>query len=88
MSNNAVVSLVDRTNSSRHVSPEQCLEDALDDLRTGKRTGVRKCMVLFLDDSDGQYTNGFRNAGMSCSEMVALLTITATDVQRTMRGEN
>jgi len=34
---------------------------------------VRKCVVISLDDFDGNYNTRFFNAGMTMSELIALL---------------
>lgn len=47
------------------------------------------CLVLMLSKGkDGkQYNTGFRNAGLSTSEAIALLEVVKSDLLRHMRGE-
>lgn len=71
-----VVSLAEATGSAFFSSPEQILEDAKKDLAEGGAWyGREKAMVLSLDDSDGRFEVNYINAGLSCSQMLALAEV-------------
>ena len=53
---------------------EQMLADALAEV-TGQRVTPRKALVLFLDDTDGQCDVGFRQAGLTMSQGLALTNV-------------
>lgn len=69
-----VISLAERTDSAAFATIEQTLESALQDVRDerGAFAKGRKCLVIALDDNDGQYRINFVNGGMKMSECVAL----------------
>lgn len=74
-----IVNLAERNNDAKLYTPMQALQDAMQEIEAGKRTPT-KLAVLYLDDRDMQYKINFRQAGMSMSEMVALLTLMQTKV--------
>lgn len=67
-----VISLFERTKNGKTRSMEHlfatCVERAGDE-----KTRPNKVLVLFLNDKNENYELGFEQAGMSCSEMLALL---------------
>ena len=67
-----VISMADFANNATYVSPEQALESAMERVKEAK---TPKVLILLLDDATGDYNVGFRQAGMKCSEMVALLEV-------------
>lgn len=75
----------DRDNDNTLVSPLECLEDAAEDLRTGKRN-CDKLLVLFLDSGpDGRdYGTALAASNMKGSEMIALLDITKAKIRSWM----
>lgn len=76
MSDDKIVKMVDKSDDAGHWSPEDALRSALEDI--GKRGAFekgKKLLVLALDDSDGQYSISFRQAGMRMSECTALCEI-------------
>ena len=71
-------------NDATRFTPEQCLQNAIDDL--GKRGAFKngtKIMVICLDDNNG-YSFSFNQAGMKASEMLALLTVAKKHILRMM----
>lgn len=64
-------------NDAKLISPEQCLRDCLEnDIRKrGAFIEGKKLIVIGLDDNDDKYSWSFNQAGMSTSEIVALLEI-------------
>ena len=57
-------------------SPQQCLEECLEDI--GKRGAFKdgkKLLVLCVDDTKGDYSISFAQAGMKMSECVTLCEI-------------
>lgn len=65
--------------NAKFVSPEMALQDALADI--GKRGAFekgKKLLVLALDDTSGNYTVSFTQAGMKASEMVSLCEVAKT----------
>ncbi len=77
--NNNIVKIVDKTKSSLSQSPEQILLDALDMVHEKKigayKNGI-KMLTIMLDDTNGRYDINYINAGMSCSEAIALCELT------------
>lgn len=72
---------------SYDATPAMALADAQRDLglyRRGPRGEPDKCLVLFLWTNEYQYTTRFTNAGMTCSEMIALLEIQKQRIHRAM----
>jgi len=75
MSDN-VIKLAETTGDAKMWTPEQMLEYSLSEVRSGGgREDVNKALVLFLTTTDGVYDVGCTQAGMSCSEMLALLEV-------------
>ena len=66
---------------SMDVTPEMALADALKEMREdkydvpGMKGPPSKAIVILLWDDDGMYYRRFYNAGMKCSEIIALLEI-------------
>jgi hypothetical protein len=73
----------DRENDNTLLSPVECLEDAAQDLRSGK-TKCDKLLVLRLNTSDHGYAIGFNASHLRASEIVALLEIAKTVFLRQM----
>ena len=64
-------------NDATLISPVDCLRDCLEN-DIGKREAFikgKKLIVIGLDDADDEYQWSFNQAGMSISEIVALLEI-------------
>lgn len=70
------VTFLGSVGSNTSWTPEQMLEEALSDVRTGKRT-AQKAMVLFLDTSDKEnnYIVGYSMSQISCSQAIALMRV-------------
>lgn len=81
----AVVHLATRTNDGTRWTPEDALQSALDDIRSGKRTPT-KLAVVMLDDRGDRYNIHFTQAGMRMSEIVVLLDTMATRLKMTLLG--
>lgn len=73
-----VVSLGAETGNAAMITPEQLLKDCLQEYADGK-LGGQKAILLCLDDSEG-YAQAWRNAGMSCSEIIALFEVVKMDL--------
>lgn len=68
-----VISLSKHSNNGAMRSPEECLRDCIEDLgRRGAFEKGKKLLVLALDDTEGQFSVSFAQAGMKMSECVAL----------------
>ena len=68
-----VESMASHANDGTKRSPEQCLQDCLEDV--GKRDAFKdgkKLLVLCLDDSDGHYRVSWAQTGMNMSQCLAL----------------
>lgn len=75
----SVISLSKHSNNGAMRSPADCLNECLEDI--GKRGAFekgRKVLVLALDDTDGQFSVSFAQAGMKMSECVALCEVAKT----------
>jgi len=72
----SVIPIIGKTQSADSWTPKQMLEDAISDIENKTdqvAAKAKKAFVVFLDDSDGQYATNFYNAGMSHSQIVALI---------------
>jgi hypothetical protein len=78
-----IISLAERTKDGTRWTVEDMLEDALNDIRAGRRL-CNKAIVVFLDNTGDAYGISYAQAGMKCSEIVALLDIAKTDIKRDM----
>jgi len=71
-----IIKLVEATGDAKMWTPEQMLEYSLHEVQPGGGlVEVNKALVLFLTNTDGDYKVGYTQAGMSCSEMLALLEV-------------
>jgi hypothetical protein len=66
-----VINLHDHTDDGRTWDLEQMLQDALHDVRAGGRRS-KKALILFLDETSGEYAVGFSQCGMTMPECVLL----------------
>jgi hypothetical protein len=87
-----VISMAEATNDGTKRSPEDCLKDCLNDVGVaGALENGKKVLVLALDESDGNYGVSWYQAGMTCSQMIALCevakTIFLTDMNYIPRGD-
>lgn len=69
-----VTSLGVYANDGSMMKPTDALEECRKDLESGETT-ANKLIIISLDDRDGSYQTSFWQAGMSCSQMVALLEV-------------
>lgn len=76
-----VINIADRTNDALMISPEQVLEQALEEVRSGT---ISKLMVITLDDSETNYDIGILQAGMRFNELLALTDITKNIIKEEM----
>lgn len=67
-----IVNLSERSDNAAHRSPEQLLKDALTYIEEGRFDGVKKMLILTVDEQDEQYRVHWMQAGMKNSECVAL----------------
>ena len=63
--------LSQKTTDGSRWTVEQMLTEALAEVAE-QRTTPTKALVLFLDDTDGQYDVGFRQSGLTMSQALAL----------------
>ena len=74
-----IVSLVDRTGSSKFQSPEMALREALEDIKEGGCwEASSKMLIIVVDDSTDEFKIGFANAAMKASEIIAVCEIIKT----------
>lgn len=78
-----VVRMADLKNDSTLIRPAEMLSDAAEQYADGTLVGT-KCLVIALDDADGNYNLAFHNAGLSAAEVLALLEVTKTHFLRQM----
>lgn len=64
-------------------SVEDCLLDALEDVRSGKRE-ANAVLVLFLDNGDERYDTAWQAANLRGSESIALMEVVKTTILRGM----
>ncbi len=83
MANKKVSYLSHKTDDGSRWTVEQMLTDALAEV-TEQRTTATKALVLFLDDTDGQYAVGFRQSGLSMSQALALTHVAQSVLLREM----
>jgi hypothetical protein len=69
-----VVSLADKTDDNRFITPHDMLLVVADDIKKGHIT-PKRMVVLMLDDSDGMYDTDFRMANISTSQSLALCSM-------------
>lgn len=64
-----IISMSERANNAKLTTPEQLLETALEEIRSGGQLSkVNKMIILHLDDTDCAYHVGFLQAGMLLTE--------------------
>lgn len=74
-----LVSMAERTNDARFITPEDMIERALRDLKAQELHGSKAILLVLDPGPHGDcYSVGFRSANMKKSEIVALLTTQAT----------
>ena len=57
-------------------SPEDCINDALSNLKDHESLkNVKKCMVIMLDDSNEEYSVAWFQSGMKMSQCVSLCEV-------------
>lgn len=85
-----IISIGYLKDDAKLISPEECLNDCLEN-DLGKRDAFKegkKLIVIALDDNDDKYSWSFNQAGMSASEIVALLEIVKKQIiDQYMEGE-
>jgi len=68
-----LVDLGTRLNDARYASPRQILEESLEAIgKEGAFESGKKCLIICLDDTDDNYWVSTKNAGLKCSEIIAL----------------
>jgi len=76
MSKDKVVHMGIRKHDGTMLTPQTTLDLAARDLEEGGDWhGCKKVMVIFLDDSEGDFDVGWRQSGMKMSECLALLKV-------------
>jgi hypothetical protein len=87
MPNDNVILMGKHAEDSRLWSPEQCLDELLTDIRSGKHK-PKKLIVLFWEDlhGDGRLTRGERYVNFTYTESVAFLTLAQQDAIESWRG--
>lgn len=59
---------------STSYSVEDMLEEELKDVKSGGRKAT-KAVVIYLDDRNSMFDVNYGNAGLSCSQIIALLEV-------------
>lgn len=84
----SIKSMADHTNDGTKRSPEQCLQDCLEDIgKRGAFKNGKKLLVIALDDFDG-YQMNWAQAGMKMSECLALCEVAKTSFLEQMEYIN
>lgn len=85
----SIIKLIDKTNDSRHLSPEDALEWARE--RMGAEGGGafksgKKLLILALDQGEDKsdYNISFVQAGMSMAECIALCEVAKVEFLKNM----
>ena len=69
-----VINMGMRVDNAKMCSPEAMLADFQEELKQGD-LDIKKVVILYIDGEDrDEYKIGYRNAGMSSSEVVCLLS--------------
>ena len=80
-----VINLGEHAGSAIMMTPEQTLERALSNVgKKGSLKDGQKCIVLALDDTSGEYSVNFYQAGMKMSECVSLCEIAESIFKKEM----
>lgn len=74
MSDN-VLSIADKLNSGIHRTPENMLEKAIEEVRDGVWTDIKKMMVITVDEENQSYIVNWMQAGMKMSECLTLCEV-------------
>jgi hypothetical protein len=81
----SVLQLVDHSNNAAHISPVEALQRVIAEHEPGgELEGRKKLIVISLDDEGGYFDVTFRNAGVSCSDIMAALRITEYKILKAM----
>lgn len=80
---NDIIKMVDRIRDNSRWTPEQMLEDALHEVRTGARTPNR-AVVLFLEDEGEEYAVGYTLCNIQCSQTISLIEVVKTMMLKEM----
>ena len=83
---NNVVNMAFIKDDNSLITPEQCLEEALREIKSGERK-CNKVLILTLDDTERKFNNGYYCANMRVSEMLSLCSNTAHWMNRILDGE-
>ena len=75
-----VESMARRLGDPRRWTPEQMIEDVLQDLRSGERSATKAVVILYDDSDPYDVEIAWRNAQLSDLELVGLLTETALTI--------
>lgn len=83
---NEVISLTRETNDATFNTPKMCINECLknDIGKQGAYKEGKKLFMVCLDDNDDKYDISWNQAGMSMSEILALLDITKTFIKQEM----
>jgi hypothetical protein len=69
-----ILSLAEQTEDALFYTPLMVLEDAIKDIKEGRRD-PNKILIIMLDDRDNRYKTTWYNGGMSFSRMLALVEV-------------
>lgn len=79
MSDDTVISMADAACDGTLQTPEQALQDAFKYIdKQGAFKNGKKLLILSLDDTEGNYTISFIQAGMKMSECLTLCDVAKT----------
>lgn len=69
-----VILMANKKDNANLWTPEQALEDALSEIKSGKHNPTR-VLIITLDDSDNKFEPHFYQSGMKATECLALLEV-------------
>ena len=78
----SIISLVEKSDDANHWAPQDMLKDALKEYEEGRPHS--KALLLMLDESGGKYSISYGNAGLSASQIIALMRVAETIFLREM----
>lgn len=79
----SVLKLVAKTENAIHWSPQDVLEEALREVKSGKIGAQDRLVVISVGPrNSGEFNTHFLQCGMSASDLIMLLEIAKLDVYR------
>ncbi len=79
-----VAKLSEFSGNGNHRGAIDAVNDHKQELEDGRLKGFEKVMIISLDDTDGNYSVKWSQAGLKSSEMLSLLEVAKTTLLGTM----